>query len=128
MKFCWSTLKVKNLNDSVAFYEDIIGLNVKRRFQAGPDTEIAFLGEGETQVELIEVKGKNEVSVGPDISWGFQVESMEEIMELLKKKGIAVIEGPYSPNPLTSFIYILDPNGMKIQLVEMNTDSRGKFL
>lgn len=128
MRFSWSTLKVKNLNDSVAFYEEIIGLNVKRRFQAGPGTEIAFLGEGETQVELIEVKGKNEISVGPDISWGFQVESLEKIMELLKKKGIEVIEGPYSPNPSMSFIYILDPNGMKIQLIEMKTESRGKFL
>ena len=128
MRFSWSTLKVKNLNDSVAFYEEIIGLNVKRRFQAGPGTEIAFLGEGETQVELIEVKGKNEISVGPDISWGFQVESLEKMMELLKKKGIEVIEGPYSPNPSMSFIYILDPNGMKIQLIEMKTESRGKFL
>lgn len=128
MRFSWSTLKVKNLNDSVAFYEEIIGLNVKRRFQAGPGTEIAFLGEGETQVELIEVKGENEISVGPDISWGFQVESLEKIMELLKKKGIEVIEGPYSPNPSMSFIYILDPNGMKIQLIEMKTESRGKFL
>jgi lactoylglutathione lyase len=128
MKFCWSTLKVKNLNDSIAFYEEIIGLNVKRRFQAGPDTEIAFLGEGETQVELIEVKEKNEINVGPDISWGFQVESLVEMMELLEMKGIEVMEGPYSPNPLTSFIYIQDPNGMKIQLVEIKTDSRGKFL
>ena len=128
MRFSWSTLKVKNLNDSVAFYEEIIGLNVKRRFQAGPGTEIAFLGEGETQVELIEVKGKNEISVGPDISWGFQVESLEKMMELLKKKGIEVIEGPYSPNPSMSFIYILDPNGMKIQLIEMKTESRGEFL
>lgn len=128
MRFSWSTLKVKNLNDSVAFYEEIIGLNVKRRFQAGPGTEIAFLGEGETQVELIEVKGKNEISVGPDISWGFQVESLEKMMELLKKKGIEVIEGPYSPNPSMSFIYIQDPNGMKIQLIEMKTESRGKFL
>ena len=128
MKFCWSTLMVKNLNDSIAFYEEVIGLNVKRRFQAGPDTEIAFLGEGETQVELIEGKEKNEISVGPDISWGFQVESLEEMMELLKMKGIEIIEGPYSPNPLTSFIYILDPNGLKIQLVEMKTESRGEFL
>lgn len=128
MKFCWSTLMVKNLNDSVAFYEEIIGLNVKRRFQAGPDKEIAFLGEGETQVELIEMKEKNEVTVGPDISWGFQVESLEEVMELLKMKGIEVMDGPYSPNPLMSFIYIQDPDGMKIQLVEIKTDSRGKFL
>jgi lactoylglutathione lyase len=56
------------------------------------------------------------------------VESLEKMMELLKKKGIEVIEGPYSPNPSMSFIYIQDPNGMKIQLIEMKTESRGKFL
>ncbi|MFH5836263.1 VOC family protein [Proteiniclasticum sp. C24MP] len=128
MKFCWSTLKVKNLDESLSFYEEVLGLRVKRRFQAGPETQIAFLGEGETQIELIEVKGKNTTLVGPDISWGFQVDSLEKIMELLEKKGIEILEGPYSPNPTTSFLYILDPNGMKIQLVEMKNESRGQKL
>ena len=52
MKFCWSTLTVNNLEESLKFYQEIIGLPIDRRFKAGPGVEIAFLGDGETKLEL----------------------------------------------------------------------------
>lgn len=118
MKFLWSTLKVRNMEESIAFYEDILGLKTNRRFQAGPDMDIAFLGEGETQIELIEEKSRTEIELGQDISWGFEVDSLEEMKERLQKRGVEILAGPFQPNPFTRFIYILDPNGLKIQFVE----------
>ncbi len=106
------------MEESIAFYEDILGLKTNRRFQAGPDMDIAFLGEGETQIELIEEKSRTEIELGQDISWGFEVDSLEEMMERLQKRGVEILAGPFQPNPFTRFIYILDPNGMKIQFVE----------
>ncbi len=32
MKFCWSTLQVRNMAESSAFYQNIVGLKVDRRF------------------------------------------------------------------------------------------------
>lgn len=116
MKFCWSTLRVKNLEESLNFYQEIIGLGLFRRFKAGPETEIAFLGDGETKIELI-YTGNQDIKVGSDISWGFEVESVDEKMEFIKNKGLE-IEGPFSPNPATKFFYIKDPNGLKIQFVQ----------
>lgn len=118
MKFCWSTLTVQNMEESLRFYEDIVGLRVSRRFAAGPGTEIAFLGDGETQIELICHGTGAGINVGPDISWGFEVDSVEAMMETVREKGIAVLAGPVSPNPHTTFFFIQDPNGMKIQFVE----------
>ena len=118
MTFIWSTLKVRNMDESIAFYENIIGLKTGKRFQAGPDMEIAFLGDGDTQIELIHEKNKTEIEVGHDISWGFSVDSLNEMMNVLEKNDIKILAGPFSPNPFTQFFYILDPNGMKIQLVE----------
>jgi lactoylglutathione lyase len=89
-----------------------------RRFPAGPDMEIAFLGEGETQVELICNKKNPNVNIGPDISLGFEVGPLEPMMELLKEKGIQIISGPHQPNPQIRYIFVLDPNGVRIQLVE----------
>jgi lactoylglutathione lyase len=43
MKFCWSTLKVKNLEESLKFYHEIVGLKTNKRFNAGPGRKIAFL-------------------------------------------------------------------------------------
>jgi len=121
MDFCWSTLYVKDMDESVKFYEEVIELSVNQRFAAGPGMEIAFLGQGETKIELIFDPSKNNIDPGHDISWGFRVASLDETMKFLKDRGIKIIAGPIEPNPNTRFIYILDPNGMKIQLVEENT-------
>src|SRR5665647_1776037 len=110
MKFCWSTLTVKNLAESLKFYIEIVGLNVGRRFKAGAGVEIAFIGDGETKIELICNDDIKEVSFGENISFGFEVNSVDEMMAFVKEKGIEILSGPFQPNPHTKFFYILDPN------------------
>jgi lactoylglutathione lyase len=109
---------VKNMEESLKFYKDIVGLKENRSFQAGPGTQIVFLGEGDTQVELICNEQKQEVTIGQDISLGFEVPSVDEMIALLKDKGVEIQSGPMSPNPHVKFFYVLDPNGVKIQFVE----------
>ena len=118
MKFCWSTLRVKNMEESLKFYEEIVGLKIDKRFKAGPNMEIAFLGDGETKVELICDESNNDISLGKDISWGFEVECVDEMINFVKEKGIAIESGPFQPNPHVKFFYVMDPNGLKIQFVE----------
>ena len=118
MKFCWSTLMVKNLEESIKFYKEIVGLNMGRRFKAGPGVEIVFLGDGETKIELISNENIKEVDFGHDISLGFEVNSVDEMMTFVKEKGVDINSGPFQPNPHTKFFYLLDPNGLKIQFVE----------
>ena len=118
MKFCWTTLNVNNLEESLNFYKEIVGLSVNRRFEVGSDIEIAFLGDGETKLELIWNKNKKEVSIGDDISIGFEVDSVEKMIQYLKEKGIEIESGPFQPNPNIKFFYIRDPNGLKVQMVE----------
>jgi lactoylglutathione lyase len=118
MKFCWSTLTVKNMEESLKFYQEIVGLKVDRQYEAGPGTKIAFLGDGETKIELICNGASNEINVGKDISWGFEVDSIDESLSLMKEKGLTIHSGPFQPNPHIKFFYVLDPNGLKIQFVE----------
>lgn len=118
MKFCWVTLMVKNMDESLQFYKEIVGLEVKRRFKAGAGVEIAFLGDGETQVELICDENKKETIIGQDISLGFEVNTVGEMIAFIKEKGIDIYSGPFEPNPHIRFFYIMDPNGLKIQFVE----------
>ena len=118
MGFCWVTINVKSMEESLRFYQDVLGLKLNRRMHPMPETEIAFLGLGGTEVELIQNMDKSDFSYGKDISMGFTVESVDKTKEFLMNKGIKSIAGPYQPNPMLKFIYIDDPNGVKIQLVE----------
>ena len=117
MKFCWCTINVNNMEESLKFYQEIVGLKLDRKFGTGPDMEIAFLGEGETKVELIHNVKNNDVDLGKDISMGFEVNSLDEKIAMLKEKGITVAE-PFQPNPHVKFIFVQDPNGLRIQFVE----------
>lgn len=118
MKFSWCTITVNDLDESVKFYQDIVGLSVDKRYKAGPGTEIAFLGEGETKVELIYHENAGKSDIGKDISIGFEVESVSKKIEELKSQGIEIAAGPISPSPHIEFFFVLDPNGLKIQFIE----------
>lgn len=118
MRFCWSTLNVRNLEESVKFYTEIIGLEILREFSAGPEVKIVFLGKGETEIELICDGKDRDINVGNDISWGFEVESLDDALAFVHKNNIKVEEGPFKPTPYVRYFFIKDPNGMKIQLVE----------
>ncbi|QEN08114.1 VOC family protein [Oceanispirochaeta crateris] len=118
MKFCWTTIQVSNMEKSLAFYTEVLGLKIVRKMSPNPDMEIAFLAEGETQVELMFNRKNQDIHFGKDISMGFIVDSIDGFMDAMKDKGIDLLEGPFQPNPFIKFIYIQDPDGMKIQLVE----------
>jgi len=118
MKFLWTTLLVDNMDESLKFYEDIVGLKLADRFQAGPGMEISFVGEGETKVELICSEKLKKLDAGNRVTLGFKVESLDEKINFIKEKGIDIITGPVQPNPVLKYFIIKDPNGVKIQIAE----------
>lgn len=120
MKFLWTTVNVKNLDESIAFYSELVGLKVQRRFAAGPGMEIAFMGNGtenETLLELIADSGNGAVGFGEFISIGFAVESADAMLEKLKQKNIPVHSGPVE-TPGFKFFNIKDPDGLSVQFFQ----------
>ena len=65
-----------------------------------PDSELSFLGSGDTKVELIWNREMQDISFSKDISMGFETESLDDTAEMLKEKGIVILSGPHQPNPL----------------------------
>jgi lactoylglutathione lyase len=115
---CWVTINVKDLERSVQFYTETVGLTEERRIAPLPGTEIVFLRAGETQVELIKNDKNPDPQFGKDISLGFEVDSVDDLKSELEELDGLEIEGPFQPNPRVKFFYILDPDGVKIQFVE----------
>ncbi|GGN94842.1 VOC family protein [Saccharibacillus kuerlensis] len=113
----WITLRVRDIEDSLEFYHNILGLPINRRFESR-GKQIAMLGTQEQpKIELIQ---GSEIMVMPEngISVGFEVESLDAAIEELNSKGIPIVRGPISPNPHLRFFYILDPDGFEVQLAE----------
>lgn len=120
MKFLWTTIYVKNMDESIAFYSDLLGLQVTKRFPAGPGMEIAFMGNGadnETLVELMADSRNNAVSFGEFISIGFAVDSADDMLSTVKGKNIPVHSGPIE-TPGFKFFCIKDPNGLNVQFFQ----------
>ena len=103
MKLAHITISVKNLEKSVQFYRDIIGLPIRRRFESG-DSEIVFLGESETEIELVYNRNRADISFGMYISLGFEVASLTDTIAFLVENGIAVGD-VMQPNPNVRFAF-----------------------
>ena len=117
MRFCHVTLSVKDLEASLRFYQDITGLEIKRRFSAGPGREIAFLGSGGTEVELISGATHGAAEPGQGVYLGFAADSLEDTIALLREKGYETDGNIISPNPHVKFFFARDPDGYNIEFI-----------
>ena len=118
MKFTWVTFYVSDMEKSLHFYKDLLGLKIVRDF-GDENHKIVFLaGDNEAQVELICDKGAVIENVGKGMSVGFGVTQLEEKIADLKAKISAQITGPISPGPNIKFYMVPDPDGYTIQLYE----------
>lgn len=117
MKMAHVTIMTKCLDDSVQFYQDIVGLKIQRDMRENPAHKIVFLGneKGETCVELVEnLQGAYS---GEGISMGFEVDDAAGYHRALEEKGLQPGEMIF-PNPHAKFFFVTDPNGVRIQFVE----------
>ena len=60
MQIAHTTIMVKNLNESVSFYQDILGLHIVRDLRDQPDHAIVFLSDdtGSVNIELVHTAGR----------------------------------------------------------------------
>lgn len=119
MNCCWCTITTEKLEESVKFYQEVIGLTLACRFSPAPGTEIIFLTDGNGfKIELLK-NGRSAGASKEGISLGFEVESLADTLSMVKSKNIPVIGGP-TKVPNCSFFFGKDPNGVSIQFVENN--------
>ena len=79
--------------------------------------DAAFLGSGETEVELICNQTDKNVDIKQGITLGFEVESINETIEFLHLKDIESGE-VVQLGPQSQCLFIFDPNGIRIQIIE----------
>jgi lactoylglutathione lyase len=117
MKLCWITIRVADVETSLHFYHDILGLPVDSR-RTMPGHDMVMLGE--SKMPKVELMYSADAKPGPGagMTIGFNVDSLQEAIELMKSNGVQIVGGPMSPNPHLSFFFVKDPDGYTVQLVE----------
>ncbi len=119
MKIGFITIPVHSMDESIQFYEQVIGLKLFKRFNPDEGTEIAFMSDGhEGVIELIHGAGfppGSECSV----SIGFNVDDIDETHEHLKKHGVKITSGPIRLPTKTQILHAEDPNGVNLGFVHV---------
>lgn len=116
-KFNHNNFNVLDLEKSIAFYEEALGLKVVNEFKA-PDGAfiLAYMGDGKTKhrLELTWLRDRKEAyNLGDnEFHLAFDVDDMDAAHELHKKMGCICFE-----NPAMGIYFINDPDGYWIEII-----------
>jgi lactoylglutathione lyase len=120
-KLLHTRYRVDDLERTVKFYRDVLGLEEVRRHRSPRGSELAFLKTPGSE-ELIEITcfpGSGPVHVQPDLTHlAFEVESLEEFGKHLEKFGLKYSDGPTTSSTGTVFAFIDAPEGYEIELIQ----------
>jgi len=117
MKFSFATLRVKDIEVTKKFYEEIMGFKEERRIEPRPGMIIVFLkGEGTTGVELIQEE--HFIRKDSNVTLTFNVEDIDMTIDSLKENSIVDIKGPYPIGNGNRMIIIKDPDGQDIGMID----------
>lgn len=121
MHFC---INVKDIEKSIHFYRDILGLRLARRREVPENNaEIVFmLGEGsDVGIELTHWRDKKDYTAGDYLDHiALGVEDVEALVEELRKKGVEIAMEPFSlKGSKHKIAFITDPDGIWIELVPL---------
>ncbi len=133
MRMLHTMLRVGNLEESLKFYCDVLGMKLLRQkdYPSGEFT-LAFVGYGDESehsvIELTHNWGTDKYDVGNaygHIALG--VDNIYETCAQIRLKGGKIVR---EPGPMkhgsTVIAFVEDPNGYKIELIQLGTQDSGK--
>src|SRR5438132_6143341 len=117
--------RVHELEKTVSFYKDVLGLEGVGRQTSGRGSQLAFLKPpgSDEEIEICKFDESGPVMVGPDLTHlAFEVDDMEKFAKHAAAKGYPLSDGPHSTG--TSKIAFIDaPEGYEIELIQRGPKS-----
>ena len=130
MRMLHTMLRVGNLEESLKFYCDVLGMKLLRQKDyPGGEFTLAFVGYGDesdnTVIELTYNWGVEEYEIGN--AYGHIALGVDDIYgtcEQIRQRGGKISR---EPGPMkhgsTVIAFVEDPNGYKIELIQLKTQS-----
>lgn len=124
-KLLHTRYRVKDLEKTVKFYTDVLGLEEVRRHTSGRGSQLVFLKapQSDEEIEICKFDESGPVVVGPDLTHlAFEVDDVERFARESAAKGYPLSDGPHK-TPGGSVIAFVDaPEGYEIELIQRGKD------
>ena len=120
-KLLHTRMRVDDLERTVKFYEDALGLKVARRHTLAQGVQLVFLQTPDNQlaIEICRVPEGESVRVQPDLMHlAFEVEDMDLFAAQLAKKGYKLSDGPTKTGSGSTIAFIDAPEGYEVELIQ----------
>jgi lactoylglutathione lyase len=120
-KLLHTRYRVSDLERTVRFYRDVLGLEELRRHKSPRGSELVFLKapQSDEQIELCCFPASGPVQVQPDLTHlAFEVDNLDEFGRHLAKQGLKFSDGPTASSTGTVFAFIDAPEGYEIELIQ----------
>ncbi len=114
-------MRVSDMEQTLKFYRDVLGLEVVEQKVSPRGSHLAFLAvpNSEELIELCSFPGSGHVQVQEDlVHVAFEVADLDDTIQELKAKGIPVTDGPTHTSSGSRFIFIDAPDGYEIELIQ----------
>jgi lactoylglutathione lyase len=120
-KLLHTRFRVEDLEKTVSFYRDVLGLEEVRRSTSGRGSRLVFFKAPESD-ELIEICKFDEtgpVQVGPDLTHlAFEVEDIAAFAEHSARLGYPLSDGPHHSSNGSAIAFVDAPEGYEIELIQ----------
>ena len=118
MQFHHISLRVRDFERSMHFYQTLLGLSVAKAFQPDAESNVAYLqnAQGETQIELIALPAGDKFE-GKGMFLCFATDDLEAAHKVAVEGGFHPSD-IRQPEPTAKYFYVYDPDGVSVQLRE----------
>lgn len=115
-------MRLNDVERSVRFYTDALGLEVTRRHTSPRGAQLVFLKApaSEEEIELCQMPaGAAPVQVQPDLMHlAFEVDDLAAFSKELEGKGYALSDGPTTTSSGSVIAFIDAPEGYEVELIQ----------
>ncbi len=122
-KLLHTRYRVDDLERTVRFYKEVLGLQEVRRHKSPRGSELVFIKApgSEELIELCYFPSSGPVQVQPDLTHlAFEVDSLEDFGKHLQQLGLKYSDGPHMKADGGGIAFVDAPEGYEIELIQMS--------
>src|SRR3954466_11804489 len=120
-KLLHTRMRLNDLERTVKFYEQALGLKVDRRHTSPRGAQLAFLRtpNSDEEIEICQLPNSPAVQVQPDLMHlAFEVDDLAAFAAQLEKKGYKLSDGPTATSSGSTIAFIDAPEGYEVELIQ----------